>query len=165
MSLFKLGQITSPVGIKGEVRVYPYLDDMTLFLAIKKVLIEGEKDYRNIEKNRSDKNMAVLKIEGIDDRNQSEGLRNKFIFVEKDDIDMPEDMYYIEDLVGMKVYDEDGKFIGDLESVDKNSPQDKYVIKTETKSFMLPAVKEFILNVDVENKKMTVHLIDGIVDL
>ncbi|MCQ2552462.1 MAG: PRC-barrel domain-containing protein, partial [Clostridia bacterium] len=69
------------------------------------------------------------------------------------------------DLIGIKVYDENDNFIGVVDDIDETSPQDKFVIKTDSKTFMLPSVKEFILSLDVENKKMTVHLIDGILDL
>lgn len=163
MSLFKLGQITSPVGIKGEVRVYPYFSDITRFSDIKTVLLD-EKECQVLS-YRIDKNMLVVKLDGITDRNAAETLRNKFLYVPKENFKNPEGTYYVEDLIGIKVYDENDNFIGVVDDIDETSPQDKFVIKTDSKTFMLPSVKEFILSLDVENKKMTVHLIDGILDL
>ena len=165
MELRKLGQITSPVGIKGEVRVYPYFD-ISLFSDVKKILIEGETEYRNLERFRQDKNMLVLKLSGVDDRNASEGLRNKYLVLPEDEMfDLPDDTYFIDDLIGMSVLDENNNLIGRLVDVNQNSKQDLYVIDTGSKTFMLPAVEEFILDIDIENKKMSVKLIDGIVDL
>jgi len=165
MDLFKLGKITSPVGIKGEVRVYSYLDDITRFLDLKKLQIEGESDFRDVERARVDKNTVVIKLSGVDDRNTSESLRNKYLVIPKDMYQLPEDTYFVDDLIGMEVFDEEGNKIGVIDDINQNSIQDLYVINTGSKSFMLPAVGEFILDVDIENKKMVVKLIDGIVDL
>ena len=166
MDIFKLGQITSPVGIKGEMRVYPYLDDMTRFSAVEKVLIDGENEYRTVEKFRVDKNLAVMKLSGIDDRNASELYRGRFIVLPKSEMpSLPENTYYSDELIGMDVVDENGVLLGALEDINQNSKQDLYVVNTGEKSFMIPAVAEFILSVDTENKKMTVHLIDGLADL
>jgi len=165
MDLFKLGKITSPVGIKGEVRVYSYLDDITRFLDLKNLQIEGESEFRDVERARVDKNTVVIKLSGVDDRNTSESLRNKYLVIPKDMYQLPEDTYFVDDLIGMEVFDEEGNKIGVIDDINQNSIQDLYVINTGSKSFMLPAVGEFILDVDIENKKMVVKLIDGIVDL
>lgn len=166
MDLFKLGQITSPVGIKGEVRVYPYTNAPSDFGLVKELYVEGEREHRTVEKFRVDKNMVVLKLSGINDRNAAETFRNKYLILPKEEMyDMPEDTYYVDELIGMEVFDDNGTLVGTVESVNQNSSQDIYVIKRGDKSFMLPAVKEFVLNVDTENRKMTVHLLEGLVDL
>ncbi|MCQ2552452.1 MAG: ribosome maturation factor RimM, partial [Clostridia bacterium] len=109
MSLFKLGQITSPVGIKGEVRVYPYFSDITRFSDIKTVLLD-EKECQVLS-YRIDKNMLVVKLDGITDRNAAETLRNKFLYVPKENFKNPEGTYFVEDLIGVKVYDENDPLI------------------------------------------------------
>jgi len=166
MDLFKIGQITAPVGIRGEIRVYPYTEEMTRFSAVKTLLIEGEKEPRGVEKFRQDKNLVVIKLSGIDDRNTSELLRGKNLFVDKKDFCLDDNSYYTEDLIGMNVIDDKGNSVGLLKSINANPAHDLYEIeKPDGGSFMLPAVKQFILSVDTENKQITVHLIDGISDL
>lgn len=166
MDLFKIGQITAPVGIKGEIRVYPYTEEMTRFSAVEKLLIEGEKYFRAVEKFRRDKNLAVIKLEGIDDRNMSEMLRGKNLFVNKEDFSLEEDSYYTEDLIGMRVVNDNGEAIGILKGIVSNPAHDLYEIeKNDGKTFMLPAVKQFILAVDTDTKTITVNLIEGISEI
>lgn len=166
MEYFKLGQITSPVGIKGEMRVYPYTDDTTRFSAVKTILVEGEKEPRKLEKYRPDKNLVVIKLSGIDDRNASELYRGKNLLVNKEDFPLDEDVFFADDIVGIEVYTEDGQRVGKVSNILNKPNQDIYEIEKEDgKSFMLPAVKEFVLDVNVSEGKMTVHLIDGIMDL
>jgi len=166
MDYFKLGQITAPVGIKGEMRVYPYTDDITRFSAVKTLIVEGEKEARSIEKLRSDKNLLVIKLSGIDDRNTSESYRGKNLLVSKEDFSLSEDVYFAEDIIGIKVIDEDEHNVGIVKNILNKPGQDIYEIeKPDGKSFMLPAVKEFVLEINPEKGCMKVHLIEGISDL
>ncbi len=163
MERVKVGQITAPVGIKGEIRVFPYTDGTARFSDIEKLFLGDEKILRRVEKIRADKNLIILKLEGIDDRNTSETLRGKDLFVPKDDYELDEDSYFYDDLIGCSIVTEDGLTAGILTNIIQNTAQDLYEIKTEDgKSFLLPAVKEFILDVDIENKRIKVHLIEGI---
>ena len=162
MDTIKLGKITAPQGIKGEVRVYPYTDELTRFSSIEAVLLDGQK--RKIQKVRYMKNMAVLKLEGVDDRNAAESLRNKELLLAKEDLwEQPEDTYFIDDLLGSAVISEDGAQVGTLKQVISRPAQDLYEIeKADGSTFLLPAVKEFIRSVDPENKTVTVKLIEGL---
>lgn len=166
MDSFRLGRVTAPVGIKGEIRVYPYPEYITRFSDIGELFIEGEKERRVVEKCRMDKNMAVLKLSGIDDRNTSELLRGKYISLPKAEIELEDNDYFIDDLVGMNVLDESGKKLGILKDVVSNINQDRYLIEgLDGKNFELPAVREFIINVNTSEKTMIVRLIEGITDL
>ena len=162
MDTIKLGKITAPQGIKGEVRVYPYTDELTRFSEIEAVLLDGQK--RKIQNARYMKNMAVLKLEGVDDRNMAESLRNKELLLAKEDLwEQPEDTYFIDDLVGCDVVSEDGDSVGMLKNIISRPAQDLYEIeRTDGSTFLLPAVKEFIKNVDLDNKTITIHLINGL---
>ncbi|MBQ2218321.1 MAG: 16S rRNA processing protein RimM [Firmicutes bacterium] len=162
MDTIKLGKITAPQGIKGEVRVYPYTDELTRFSEIEAVLLDGQK--RKIQNARYMKNMAVLKLEGVDDRNMAESLRNKELLLAKEDLwEQPEDTYFIDDLVGCTVVSEDGASVGMLKSIISRPAQDLYEIeRADGSTFLLPAVKEFIKNVDLDNKTITIHLINGL---
>ncbi len=160
----ELGKITAPVGIKGELRVFPYTDEQTRFSAVKK-LLAGGREYA-VEAVRYQKDMVVLKLKGVDDRNAAEALRNQLLTISRDDIwDNPEDTYFVKDLVGMRVVSDDGKPIGTLSNVLENPANDLYEISPEDTSkpaFLVPAVKEFILDVDLENRVMTIHLMEGL---
>ena len=162
MEKVKLGQVTAPVGIRGEIRVYPYLEQ-TRFSDIKKLSVEGLGD-RKIEKLRADKNLLVIKLEGVADRNAAEMLRGRYLYLaEGEKLDLGEDTYLVDDLRGSEVIDESGRVIGKLKDVLSRPVQDLYEIETaEGKTFLLPAVKAFVLGVDPAVKKITVRLPEGI---
>ncbi|MCF0151084.1 MAG: 16S rRNA processing protein RimM [Firmicutes bacterium] len=164
--LIKLGRITAPVGIKGELRVYPYTDDMTRFSDIKSLLLDGQD--RTIQKARYQKNMVILKLSGIDDRNTAELHINKELFLRREDLwEIPEDTYFVDDIMGIRVVSEDGAFEGTLTAILPNPAHDLYQITPakEGAPFVVPAVKEFIRKVDLTEGVMTVKLIEGMTEL
>lgn len=165
MEKIRFGQITAPVGIKGEIRVYPYLEQ-TRFSDLKEIAVENGSPV-SIEKIRADRNMLVIKLKGTDTRNEAEALRGKFLYLpEGEKPDLGEDCYYVEDLVGCKVYREDGSYAGELKEVTHGAVQDLYNIVTEEgKTMLLPAVKAFIRSIDTEAKRITAVIPEGLEDL
>jgi 16S rRNA processing protein RimM len=163
METIKLGMITAPQGIKGEFRVLPYTDEPTRFEEIEAVLLDGQK--RRIENVWYRPNMVILKLEGIDDRNAAEKLRNKELLLDKKDLwKQPEDTFFIDDLVGCLVIDTNKEAVGVLQQVHSRPAQDLFEIeKPDGTTFLLPAVKEFIKGVDLENKIIQIQVIDGLV--
>ena len=162
MEIIKLGKITAPQGIKGEVRVYPYTDKPTRFSEIEAVLLNGRRC--RIERARYMKNMAVLKLEGINDRNAAESVRNRELLLPREELwEQPEDTYFVDDLVGCAVVSGDGTPVGTLKTIHSRPAQDLYEIeKPDGSTFLLPAVKEFVRYVDIENRTITIHLIEGL---
>lgn len=165
MENYKIGKIVNAVGLKGEVRVYNYSDYKERFSEIKTVFVE-DKQY-TIQNARYMKDVAVLKLEGVDDRNGAEALKNKDLYITEDMLRvLPEDTYYIKDLVGLNVFDDQGDHLGILSDVYQNSAQDLYEIQLENKKkILLPAVEEFILDINMKERTMKVKLIDGLLDL
>lgn len=165
MEFVKIGKITAPVGIKGEVRVYPFTDESTRFSDMKKLYLD-EAGYE-IENVRYSKDMVVLKLGGIDNRNDAQALRGKELFLDKALLwDIPEDTYFIKDLIGLHVQSEEGEPLGILTQVIKSKAQDLYEITgPDGRPFLLPAVKEFILRIDMEKRQLTAHLIEGMKEL
>ena len=107
--------------------------------------------------------MLVIGLAEITDRNAAECLRNKEVFVEKDEIRMEADSYLDVDIIGMDAVAADGTKIGEITNVLHNSAQDIYEItKPGGKAFLLPAVRAFVRDVDLQAHRMTVELIDGI---
>ena len=164
MDLFRLGKITSPVGIKGEMRVYSYLDELTRFSDIGEVLLDGRRV--KVEKVRFQKNMAVIKLAGIDDRNASELLRGKDLYIEKAELELGEDTYFTDELTGCAVVDEEGNKLGTLAEVIANPAHDLYRVEREDgSSFLMPAVKAFITALEPENRLIRVSLPEGLTSL
>jgi len=166
MDKVKIGQITAPFGIKGEVRVFSYMDEITRFSRIEKIYIgETLNMHYTVEKVRYDKGMALIKFEEVPDRNTSETMRGLNLYLSREEYALDDDSYLIEDLIGCKVYSEENEYLGDLIDVIQNSSQDVYEIKKEDKkSFLVPAVKEFIKDINLDDKVIIIHVIEGLIN-
>ncbi len=164
LNRFKLGQIVNAVGLKGENRVYPYTDYKERFEELKQLYIEDE--IYEIEKVRYMGQMVIIKFVGISDRNAAEALKGKYLYIDRENArKLDEDEYFVADLIGMKVQDEAGNPVGTLSDVIQNTAQDVYEIELpDGKKFMIPAVGEFILDVDMDSRIMVVKLIEGMID-
>lgn len=165
MEKIKIGQVVNVVGLKGELKVYHYSDYKERFEELTKIYLENV-EYK-ITGVRYMKEIVILKLPGIDSRTEAEKHKGENIYIEQEDIRvLPEDTYYIFDLIGLSVIDENGSVIGTLSDVIQNSAQDLYEVERENKrKFLIPAVEEFILDINMKNKTMTVKLIDGLMDM
>ena len=163
---FEIGQIVNHFGIKGIVKVVPYTDDITRYDNLKTVYVtikQNKKQYI-IEEVKYHKNMVLIKFKGIDKVEDAESLRNGILEVErKDAAKLEKDSYYIADLIGMQVYTDDGKTLGVLDDIYNTGSNDIYVIKTEEyKQILLPAIKDVIKEISLEENKIIVHMISGL---
>ncbi len=164
MEKIKIGQITGAVGLRGEFKVYDYGEEPSRYSNFETIYIENIK-YR-LKSARIQKNMVVLLLEGVSDRNMAEKLRGKNIYIDEEQLPkLPEGTYYIKDLIGFDVISDEGIHIGTLEDILKNTAQPLYRIKTETGTVYIPGVSEYILDTDISNRQITVKLIEGILDL
>ena len=170
MEKIKIGKLVNVVGIKGEVKVYHYSDYKERFEELDQIILssgKGPDETYDIERVRYSGEMVVLKLKGIDDRNTAEALKDRDVFITEDDLrELPDDTYYLRDLIGMKVVDE-GSYgeIGVLKDVIQNSAQDIYVVKRKAGSdVLIPAVKEFIAEIDEEERVIRTRLIPGFID-
>ncbi|QHI73205.1 ribosome maturation factor RimM [Aminipila terrae] len=165
MEKIKIGQIVNAVALKGEVKIYNYSDYKERFEELECIYVEDKKI--NIEKVRYMKEMVILKLEGINDRNAAEALKGRAVYIGENQLRvLPEGTYYIRDIIGMEVRDQDDNRIGKLKDVIQNSAQDLYEIELENKkTTLIPAVEEFILDINIEQKYIKVKLIEGILDL
>lgn len=165
MEKIKIGRIVNAVALRGEVKVYNYSGTRERYEALE-LIIADDTEYE-IEKVRYQDHMVILKLAGIDDRNAAEAMKNKDVFITEDDLEeLPEDTFYIRELIGMTVEDEEtGRIIGTLKDVLQPSSQDIYVVKREEGGdIMIPAVKEFIREVSPEERIVRVSLIEGMED-
>jgi len=166
--LFQVGIITSTHGVKGEVKVYPTTDDVRRFKKLKDIILDTGKEHvaLELESVKFFKQMVILKFKGIDTLNDVEKYRQKSLYVTRANaVRLRKDEYFIADLMGLKVIDEENKELGTLEEVMVTGANDVYVIKLlNGKELLLPAIKQCILNVDMENKCMQVHVLDGLIE-
>ncbi len=166
-NLLEIGQIVNSYGIKGFLKVVPYTDDITRYSNLKEIYIEKNKklEKMEIEEVKYHKNLVLLKLKGIDDINETLKYKNCYIKIDrKDAVDLPENSYFIVDLINIEVYTEEDKYLGKIIDIFPTGSNDVYVVKDELgKQILLPAIREVIKKVDIENKKMIVHLLEGMV--
>jgi len=165
MNSVLIGKIVNVHGIKGELKVYPYTDDIDHLATIKKVYLDPElKDERNIT-CRIQKGMLLVKMEGIHCVEEAEKLRNHEIYLSKKSLPkLEEDNYYIEDLLGLEVVEVSGKYLGTVNYIFNTGANDVYEILTEEGNMIyLPAIKQVIQKIDLEQKKISVKLMDGLI--
>ena len=167
--LFLVGIIASTHGVRGEVKVYPTTDDPRRFRRLKEVGLDTGKEKMNLEIEgvKFFKQFVILKFKGLDNINDIEKYRQKSLYVtRKNAVRLQRDEYFIADLIGLKVQDEDGKELGTVKDVIETGANDVYEVEmADGKSLLLPAIKQCILNVDVENGTMQVHVLEGLLDL
>ena len=167
--LLQVGIITSTHGVRGEVKVYPTTDDPRRFRRLKEVVLDTGKEKMNLEIEgvKFFKQFVILKFKGLDNINDIEKYRQKSLYVtRKNAVRLQRDEYFIADLIGLKVQDEDGKELGTVKDVIETGANDVYEVEmADGKSLLLPAIKQCILNVDVENGTMQVHVLEGLLDL
>lgn len=151
-----IGQIVKPQGVRGEVKVAPMTDDPQRFCELPHVYLDekGEKKYRVLS-GRVREGYAFLTLENVTDRDQAEVLRNVFLYIDRENaVPLPEGRYYISDLIGIEVKDENGNLLGKLTDVFQAGGNDVYEVRGN-RVFRFPALKRAILATNVENAVMT----------
>ena len=167
--LLQVGIITSTHGVRGEVKVYPTTDDPRRFRRLKEVVLDTGREKLNLEIEgvKFFKQFVILKFKGLDNINDIEKYRQKSLYVtRKNAVRLQRDEYFIADLIGLKVQDEDGTELGTVKDVIETGANDVYEVEmADGRSLLLPAIKQCILSVDVENGMMRVHVLEGLLDL
>ena len=166
--LLRVGVIANTHGIRGEVKVFPTTDEKERFKDLKKVILDMGKEQKvlEIQSVRFFKNLVILKFKGIDNINDIEMYKGKDLLVTREDaVPLEEGEYFIADLLDLDVYSDEDEKIGVLYDVMHTGANDVYVVKTEEgKEILLPAIDECILDIDLEESRMTVHIMEGLLD-
>lgn len=169
VDLFQVGTISSTHGVRGEVKVYPTTDDVRRFKKLREVLLDTGKEMLTLEVEsvKFFKQFAILKFKGIDTLNDVEKYRMKNLFVTRANaVKLQKDEYFIADLIGLSVFTDGGENFGELTDVIQTGANDVYVVTmADGKEVLMPAIKECILSVDMEERQMKVHVMDGLLDL
>lgn len=163
----EIGQIVNTFGIKGMVKVKPFSENLKRFDELKKVYIENKKVRKEyeIEEVKYHKDMVLIKFKGVDNPEEADLLRTSYLVVDrKTQEPLEEGTYYVVDMLGLEVYTDEGELLGNLEDIFNTGSNDIYVVKNELgKQILLPAIADVIKNIDMENKKIIVHLIPGLI--
>lgn len=164
--ILQVGVIATTHGVRGEVKVYPTTDDVSRFKSLKEVLLDNgrEKICLEIEGVKFFKQMVILKLKGIDTLEDAARYRQAGLYVTRENaVKLGRDEYFIADLMGLEVYDEKGQLLGSLEDVIETGANDVYVIRmTDGRELLLPAIRQCVLDVDVERGRMKVHVLEGL---
>lgn len=164
----RVGVISSTHGIRGEVKVYPTTDDSERFLDLDEVILDTGREHKilEIEGVKFFKNQVILKFKGYDNINDIEKYLKKDLLVDREHaVELGENENFIADLIDMEVVTDEGKVLGTLTDVIETGANDVYAVKTpEGKEILLPAIRDCILDVNVDEKRMTVHVMEGLLD-
>ena len=165
--LLQVGVISSTHGIRGEVKVFPTTDDVKRFKKLKKVILDTGREHLplEVESVKFFKQFAIVKFKGIDNINDIEKYKGKSLLVDRENaVKLRKDVYFIADMIRLQVYTEDGEAFGVLKDVLETGANDVYIIDSQKYGEVLvPAIKQCILDVDIEGQKMTIHLMEGLV--
>ena len=166
--LLQVGVITQTHGVHGEVKVFPTTDDPERFLDLEYVFLDTgrEKKKLTIQSVKFFKQFVILKFKGINNINDIEKYKRCPLLVDRENaVELEEDEYFIADMIGMNVFTEDGEIFGTLKDVIETGANDVYIINSKNHGeVLIPAIKECILDVNVKEGKMLVHLMEGLVD-
>lgn len=165
----RVGVIASAHGLQGEVKVYPTTDDVKRFKQLKTVLLDsGDKTILlTIEGVKFFKKMVILKFKEFNHIDEIEKYRGKDLLIERDQaVELMPNENFISDLIGLRVVTDEGKVFGILKDVILTGANDVYVITgADKKEYLFPAIPQCILDVNLEEQTMTVHIMDGLLDL
>ena len=164
---FEIGQIVNTIGIKGFVKVNPFTDNINRFDDLKSVLVvkNDQTEEYFIEEVRYYKHLVQLKFKGIDDIRDAEKLKGAYLKVHrKDAVKLPEGSYFIADLIGIDVYTTENEHLGTLEDIFSTKSNDVYVVKNDLgKQILIPAIKTVVKEINLENRKIIINVIEGLI--
>lgn len=157
------GKIVTTHGIKGEVKIMPYTDYPELLCEFGRLFSGRNHDEIIVERARVQKNMVIAKLEGIDTPEEAEKLRNKILYMHRDDLELDEDTYFIQDLIGVEVKDADsGEVYGEIADVMQTGANDVYVVRGVDREYLVPAIADVVVSTDIDSNIMLIRPLDGL---
>lgn len=162
----EIGKIVSTSGLKGEVRVQPWSDSADFLLDFSTLYFDAGKTPVQVERGRVQKNIAILKLEGVDNIDAANLLRGRVLFCDRNDVRLEERTYFVQDLIGMTVVDADNPQIvyGRLVEVSPTGANDVYHIETNTGTVLIPAIRQVVIETDIDADIMRIRPLEGLFD-
>jgi len=162
-----IGKVVSTQGNKGEVNVLPLTDSIDRFKNLDNVFLRNKNSQTilNVEKIRIKKDTTILKLKDIKNIEEAKMIVGSFLEVErKNAVKLPKDAYFIFEIIGLEVYDENDIFLGKVENVISTGSNDVYVVKRKDKEeLFIPAIHDVLKNIDLEKKRITINMVDGLI--
>ena len=158
-AFIEAGRIVNTHGVQGEVKIEVWLDSPKFFKSFKRLYTAGGQELKVLSA-RTHKDFVIAKLEGVEDVNAAMALKNKVLSIRRSDAALPHGAFFLQDILGARVVDEDGNEIGVLEDVMETPASNIYVVKGAAEH-LIPAVPEFVKKTDAEAGVITVHLIEG----
>ncbi len=160
------GKITGTHGLKGEVRVQSWADSPEFMTQFRELYLDRGAKKIEITAARVHKNMLIMKIRGIDSMDEADKLREKVLYISRDDVELDEGTYFIQDLIGLNVLDDDtGERIGRLDDVSETGANDVYHIRTDDgRVYLIPAVPDVVRDISVDDGVMRIFKMKGLFD-
>ena len=152
------GRIVNTHGVTGEVKIEVWLDSPAFFKTFKRLFINGAE--KKILSAREHKQFIIARLEGVEDLNAAMALKGKTVEILRADAHMKDGEFFVQDILGFTVVDEDGHTVGKLVDAFETPASMLYVVRGESEH-LIPAVREFILGIDAEKEQIRVHLIEG----
>ena len=161
----KVGKIVNTHGVKGYIKCIPLTDDLERFEELEYVYTEKDNIKRTIDDVWYQKGLVCLKLKDIDDMDKAELFKDTYISIVEDQLRvLPENSYYLFDLEGMDVYSNNGDYIGKISEVYQTGANDVYEVKNNKNSYLIPAIKDVVKSVNVQDKKMIINVIEGLLE-
>ena len=164
-----IGRVTRPHGVRGALRVAPMTDDPERFHRLKQLWLsrsETERTPFTITRVQLQPEAVLLTVAGIDDRNAAEAWREAWVEIPGSEVlPLPEGQHYLFEIIGVQVVTEEGTALGQVVDILRNPAHDVYVVRGEEREYLIPAVPEFIRQIDSETGLMIIHVVDGLLEL
>ena len=162
--LLEIGKIVNTHGIRGEVKIQPWCDEPELFDELEYLFIEGEK--YNIVRNRFHKTCQIVQLENVNNIDDAERFKNKIVYINRDALELPEGRYYIADIEGLTVKEQNGRILGVVDEIVKTGSNDVYSLKDtfNKKPVLIPVIEGVVLETNIDGGYIVVKLPKGLID-
>lgn len=161
----KVGKIVNTHGVKGYLKCIPLTDDLNRFDELDYVYTEMDDVKRKIKDVWYRKGMVYIYLENIEDMNTAEYFRDTYISILEDQLrKLPESTYYLFDLEGLKVYSTKGKYLGNISTIYQTGANDVYEVKNQNTSYLIPAIKDVVKEVNLKDNIMIINVIEGLLE-
>lgn len=159
-----IGKVTTTHGIKGELKVYSLTDSLDRFFEVESIYLGESKLKVTVENAREHKGQVILKLEEYNNINDVLMYKDEYIYInDEESKELEDDEFFINDIIGIEVFDMKNNYIGKVESIMIGIGNDIYIIKNGKKEYLIPAVKEFIKDIDIEKQRMLIDPIEGMI--
>lgn len=163
----EIGKIVNVHGLRGDVKVMPWCDDPEFLCEFEVLYLGKEHKEVVVEDARPFKNTVILRLEGCNTVEDAEKLRGQVLYMHRDDVELEEGVYFIQDLIGLQVIDADsGRVYGTLRDVTQTGANDVYEVRDEEqkRSYWIPAIPDVVIETDVDGGVMKIRPLEGLLD-